>query len=91
MTVAAKKAILERRRGKIDALDARLARILAERFRVVLSLVGLKKSVRDAARERVVLARVRRLVGGKELEPAAAAVYREIMKQSRLLQRRKAC
>lgn len=88
---AASKTLLQRRRQRIDALDVRLVRALAERLRIARSLAGLKDSVRDRERERAILLRVRRLVASKELEPAAVAVYREIMRQSRDLQRRKAC
>lgn len=86
----ARKSLLARRRQRIDDLDAKLVRTLAERLLIARSLAGLKQSVRDGARERAVLGRIRRLVGRKELEPAAVAVYREIIKHSRRLQRRRA-
>lgn len=82
---------LARRRRRIDILDARLVRILAERLIIARSLAVLKKSLRDVSREREVLRRVRRLVGRKDLEHATVAVYREIMKQSLRLQKRGSC
>jgi chorismate mutase len=79
---------LAKKRKKIDALDARLAGLLAERFSVVMSLAGLKKKIRDPRREAAVLKRAAGLVKDKKLRPAVTAVYGEIIRQSRLLQKR---
>ncbi len=79
---------MEQKRRKIDALDARLAGLLAERFSVALSLAGLKKKVRDPGREAAVLKHAAASVKDKKLRPAVAAVYREIIRRSRLLQKR---
>ena len=79
---------LEKRRKKIDALDSRLAGLLAERFSVVLSLAGLKKKVRDPRREAAVLKHAAASVKDKKLRPAVTAVYGEIIRQGRLLQKR---
>jgi chorismate mutase len=80
--------IVEKKRKRIDALDARLAPLLAARLRAAASLKGLKKKVRDTAREAEVLARAAALVKDGKLRPAALSVYREIIRQSRLLQER---
>ena len=78
---------LGEKRGEIDAIDARLAGLLAERFSVAASLAGLKKKVRDPAREASVLKRATGLVKDRKLRSAVLAVYREIIKQSRRLQK----
>jgi len=77
---------LAEKRKQIDALDARLAGLMAERFSVVRSLAELKNKVRDPRREAAVLKRAAGLVKDKTLRPAVTAVYRELIKQSRLLQ-----
>lgn len=77
---------LEKRRKKIDALDARLAGLMAERFSLVLSLAGLKKRVRDPRREAAVLKHAAGCVKDKKLRPAVTAVYREMIRRGRLLQ-----
>ena len=79
---------LGEKRKKIDALDGRLAGLLAERFAVARSLAGLKKKVRDLRREAAVLRRAAASVKDKKLRPAVAAVYRELIRQSMLLQKR---
>lgn len=79
---------MEEKRQRIDALDARLAGLLAKRFSVVLSLAGLKKKIRDHRREAAVLKRAAASVKNKKLRPAVKAVYRELIRQSRLLQKR---
>ncbi len=79
---------LEEKRRTIDALDARLAGLMAERFSVVLSLAGLKKKVRDPRREAAVLKHAAAAVKEKKLRPAVTAVYRELIRQSRLLQKK---
>ena len=78
---------LEEKRKKIDALDARLAVLLAKRFSVVRSLAELKKKVRDPLREAAVLKRAAGLIKDPTLRPAVMAVYRELIRQSRLLQK----
>ena len=77
---------LEGKRKKIDAIDARLAGLLAERLSVAASLAGLKKKVRDPKREAVVLKHAAGLVKDRKLRPAVLAVYRELIKQGRRLQ-----
>ncbi len=78
---------LEKKRKKIDALDARLAGLMAERFSVVLSLAGLKKKVRDPRREAAVLRHAAGQVKDKKFRTAVTAVYKELIRQSRLLQK----
>lgn len=75
-------------RAKIDALDKRIAALLARRFALAAPLARLKKKASDPARERRVLANARRNSGGKRYAPAAAAVFKEIIRQSKGLQRR---
>ena len=78
---------LEEKRKKIDALDVRLAGLLERRFSVARSLTGLKKKILDPRREAAVLKRAAGLVKDRALRPAVTAVYRELIRQSRLLQR----
>ncbi len=77
---------LEKTRKKIDAVDSRLAPLLAARFGLVRPLAGLKKSVRDPAREAAVLKHAGALVKTGELRTAVAAVYKEIFRQGRRIQ-----
>ncbi len=78
---------LDEKRKEIDAIDARLAGLLAERLSVAASLGGLKKKIRDTAREAAVLKHAAGLVMDRRLRPAVKAVYRELIKQGRRLQR----
>jgi len=73
-------------RKKIDALDRRLAALLARRFAIAASLKGLKKKTADKAREKIVLANARRSAGKRIYAAAAAAVFTEIIRQSKKLQ-----
>ena len=68
-------------------MDARLAVLLAERLAAAASLAGLKMKVRDPAREAAVLKRAAALIKDRKLRPAVLAIYREIIKQSRRLQK----
>jgi len=77
---------LEKKRKKIDALDSRLAALLAERFGLVKSLAGLKKTIRDPEREAAVLKTAGGLVKGQALSSAVTAVYKEIFRQGRRIQ-----
>jgi len=74
-------------RKKIDALDRRLAALLGRRFALAAPLAGLKKKVSDPARERRVLANARGNAGGKIYAAGVTAVFKEIIKQSKRLQR----
>ena len=73
-------------RARIDLLDRRIAALLARRFALAASLKGLKKSITDKAREKAVLANVRRAAGKKIYAPGAAAIFSEIINQSKKLQ-----
>ncbi len=77
---------LKDKRKKIDAIDGLLAGLLAERLSVAASMAGLKKRVRDSAREASVLRHAAGLVKNRALRPAVLAVYRELIKQGRRLQ-----
>ena len=77
---------LGEKRKKIDAIDVRLAGLLAERLILAAALAGLKKKVRDPIREAAVLKRAAGLVKDPELRLAVLAIYREIIKQGRRLQ-----
>jgi len=80
--------ILAEKRKKIDDLDARITILLAERLRIAASLKELKKKARDPRREAEVLEHAAGLIKDTNLRPAVLAVYREIIKQSRLIQLR---
>jgi len=79
-------------RKKIDALDRRLVGLLNARARVAVQ-IGRLKQARDSevyvpAREKAVLAHVRRENQGPLSANALAAIYREIMSASLALERR---
>ncbi len=78
--------LLEAKRKQIDALDAKLSGLLAERLSLAASMAGLKNKVRDPKREALVLERVAARVRGTALRAAVLAIYRELIKQGRLLQ-----
>jgi len=74
-------------RSRIDALDRRLAALLARRFALAAPLAGLKKKISDPAREKRVLANARRHAGKKIYSGGVTAVFKEIIRQSKELQR----
>lgn len=73
-------------RAKIDLLDGRIAALLSRRFALAVSLKGLKKSVTDKAREKRVLANAKRAAAKRIYAAGTAAVFSEIIKQSKKLQ-----
>lgn len=75
-------------RAAVDAVDRRIAALLARRFRLTGPLRLLKNKPTDPARERAVLANAAAVVGGG-YGPAARAVFREIIRQSKKLQARR--
>jgi chorismate mutase len=76
-------------RKKIDAIDARLARLLADRLAVARSLAAFKNTIRDPRREAVVIRRAAKAASGGELRLAVAAIFREIIRQGLRLQSKK--
>ena len=71
----------EVRRG-VDALDARLVRLIAERFRYMEAAARIKPqrgTVRDEARKAEVLAHVARLAAQEGVPAAAAAAVWETL------------
>ena len=80
---------LQRKRGKIDLIDEKICRLLARRFVLVLSLKGLKKTIIDRAREKVVLAKAQKDSGRADFRKPVKEVFKEIIAQSRLLQGKK--
>lgn len=79
-------------RKKIDALDRRLVGLLNARAQVAVQ-IGQLKQARDSdvyvpAREKVVLAHVRRENRGPLSKAAIDSIYREIMSSSRALERK---
>jgi len=83
-----KDRILEIRK-KIDALDGRIAGLLAKRFSLARSIAreGLKKKITDRARERQVLAHAAAAAGKPAFRMGARAVFTEIIRQSKKLQK----
>lgn len=78
-------------RGRIDGIDERLVSLFVERMELSAEIGDRKRarglSVRDAAREEELLARVRELAG--EHGGEAEAVYQTILSLSRKAQQRK--
>lgn len=77
---------LGEKRRQIDAVDAKLSGLLAERLSLAASMAGLKKKVRDPQREELVLERASGRIGDRALRAAVLAVYMELLKQGRSLQ-----
>jgi len=73
------RAELERLRGSIDNIDAALVHLLAERFKCTQQVGALKAThglpPADPARERVQIARLRRLAHDAQLDPAFAEKF----------------
>jgi len=89
----AQAAELARLRAHIDAIDAAVASLLSERFRIVLDVARVKDalglSLHSPEREQAVLERVARLVE-PPLEPEAArVVFEAIVEQARLVAARR--
>jgi chorismate mutase/prephenate dehydratase len=74
---------LETIRGKIDALDTKLVKILNARTRLALEIGKLKKKngkgIYAPAREKAVLARVAMINEGPLTDKSLRAIYREVM------------
>ena len=77
---------LESARAKIDGLDRRLAGLLKKRWALAAPLRALKKRASDTARERRVLANAA-AAAGKPYAEAARAVFAEIIRQTKKLQK----
>ena len=78
-------------RKQIDQLDTQILRLLNRRARLAMRAGLLKKRqgrrMFDRQREQAVLQRVRRSNHGPLSTQAARAIYREILKQVRRLER----
>ncbi|OGR78329.1 MAG: hypothetical protein A2X32_02215 [Elusimicrobia bacterium GWC2_64_44] len=77
---------LETARGRIDALDRRIAALLARRFALAVPLRALKRRAADPARERQVLANAA-AAAGKPYAEAARAVFAVIIRRTKALQK----
>ncbi|MBR0354680.1 MAG: chorismate mutase [Oscillospiraceae bacterium] len=79
---------LKELRGRIDAVDERLVALFGERMALSAQIGGYKRArglpVRDAAREKALLARIRALAGERGEE--AEALYQTILALSRQAQ-----
>ncbi|HAT73106.1 MAG TPA: hypothetical protein DCS63_09850 [Elusimicrobia bacterium] len=73
-------------RAKIDVLDKKLAVLLARRFTLAAPLKELKNRATDLARERQVIRNARHNAGKPAFRAGAAAVFSEIIRQSKKLQ-----
>lgn len=78
---------LQAAREKIDSLDRRIAALLARRWAVAAPLRALKKRATDPARERRVLANAAAAAGKPPYAAAARAVFAEIIRQTKKLQK----
>lgn len=76
-------------RGRIDSLDRRIGALLARRFALAVAVKrkALRKGAADKARERKVLANAAAAAGGGSFGAAARAVYGEVLRQARKLQK----
>ena len=77
-------------RKKVDALDQRIVKLLNDRTRLAQHIGGLKQKsgaeIYAPAREKAVLARIRRLNQGPLTAASLQAIYREIMSASLALE-----
>jgi len=80
---------LRRKRARIDLIDGKISRLLARRFKLALSLAGLKKTITDRAREKAVLAAAQKNAGRAAFRKPVKKVFEEIISQSKLLQKQK--
>ena len=82
---------LETLRTKIDQVDAKLVKLLNERTRHALAIGKLKqkngKGIYVPAREKAVLARVKKLNEGPMTDKSLRAIYREIMSAALALEK----
>ena len=78
-------------RAEIDALDSQIAKLLTDRFAVVKAIGNVKKQsglpVKDLAREREVLERVKSLALSEDEKNAIACIYQTIMDECGKLQK----
>ena len=74
-------------RNEIDLCDREIAALLSRRFAIarLIGQGGLKKQIKDEAREQEVFRNIRQAAGA-EFAENAAAVYIEIIRQSRKVQ-----
>ncbi|HAH32899.1 MAG TPA: hypothetical protein DCL44_11365 [Elusimicrobia bacterium] len=80
---------LKRKRAKIDLIDKKIARLLAGRFVLALSLKKLKKRVVDRAREKEVLSKAQKNAGRAAFRKPVQKIFEVIIRQTRRLQVRK--
>lgn len=80
---------LARLRRGIDSLDRRIGALLARRFALAreIKLKKLRPGASDPARERAVLANAAAAAGGGRFGAAARAVYGEVLRQAKRLQK----
>ena len=78
---------LEDLRKKIDAVDARILRLLDLRFEYALRTRRFKTREEDPEREKEVLRSVRRRAGRLAGPKLAVRIYKEILIRSKALQR----
>ena len=80
---------LQELRKKIDGLDARVAGLLARRFKLARAITreGLKKKPVDPAREKRVLANAAAAAGDKAFREAVRAIFSEVIRQTKKIQK----
>ena len=83
--------VLLQLRGRIDALDTRLLRLLNQRAALALRVGRLKKrqglQLFDPRREQAILRRLMQANGGPLSPQAVRAIYREVLTQVRRFER----
>jgi len=82
---------LEDLRGKIDEVDAKIVRLIADRIRIAEEIGGEKrkqgKQIEDAAREQIVLENVREIAQKEDItQEDIESIYRQIMTVSKSTQ-----
>lgn len=81
---------LEELRTQIDTVDQQLTQLLEKRMALVLQIAEYKKTtqktVRDLAREQIVLEEVAQRVKNPEYTATIVATYQDILKHSRAYQ-----
>jgi len=80
--------IISSHRKKVDIIDQKLIRLLAERFNITREIISLKKknglAVKDGSREEAILKEVAKLAKKMKIDPEFVVnIFKQILKESK--------